>query len=190
MENETRAYRTFNEYKEVEVPAVAPALLAHVAENGCVIGILLEKLDGVFASMDDLPECEEALRRLYRMDMVHGDVNRYPICPREVFSSSILNMLNNTKSPKRSRSSGLYRLNWQRLQEEEDQLWNSLVPKFLWPGILDVIGVPLGVFCGVLDSTTCWGTAVWEIELIKPDFLITRENAYQMLKLYYSRSPE
>ena len=42
-----------------------------------MIGMLLEKLEGDFASMDDLPTCREALENFHRMNMVHGDVNRY-----------------------------------------------------------------------------------------------------------------
>jgi tRNA A-37 threonylcarbamoyl transferase component Bud32 len=38
---------------------------------------LSERLDGEFASVDDLPSCESALRRLHAMGLVHGDVNRY-----------------------------------------------------------------------------------------------------------------
>jgi RIO-like serine/threonine protein kinase len=51
--------------------------LAHLTENGRVIGMLLEKVDGDFASMDNITGCEAALRDLHRMGMVHGDVNRY-----------------------------------------------------------------------------------------------------------------
>ncbi len=54
-----------------------PAFLGHVTENGQVIGMLLEKLEGDFASMDDLSACREALENFHRMNMVHGDVNRY-----------------------------------------------------------------------------------------------------------------
>jgi len=42
-----------------------------------VIGILLEKLEGTFASIEDLPGCEEALDRLHSLGLSHGDVNRY-----------------------------------------------------------------------------------------------------------------
>lgn len=42
-----------------------------------MIGILLERLEGDFASVEDLPECANVLRRLYKIGLVHGDVNRF-----------------------------------------------------------------------------------------------------------------
>lgn len=42
-----------------------------------MIGILLEQLDGEFASAGDLPGCKKALRRLHEIGLIHGDVNRY-----------------------------------------------------------------------------------------------------------------
>jgi serine/threonine protein kinase len=60
-----------------EEPALAPQFLGHLVENGRVIGFLLEKVEGGFASIEDLPKCEDALRRLHAIGLVHGDVNRY-----------------------------------------------------------------------------------------------------------------
>lgn len=77
IEHETYTYSVVEEYREPEDPVIAPAFLGHVTENGRVIGMLLEKLEGNFASMDDLPACREALENFHRMNMVHGDVNRY-----------------------------------------------------------------------------------------------------------------
>lgn len=42
-----------------------------------VIGILLERLDGEFASIDNLSGCEDALRRFHDIGLIHGDPNRY-----------------------------------------------------------------------------------------------------------------
>ena len=39
--------------------------------------ILLEWLDGEFASADDLLDCSSALGRLHGIGLVHGDVDRY-----------------------------------------------------------------------------------------------------------------
>ncbi|TVY35430.1 hypothetical protein LOCC1_G008939 [Lachnellula occidentalis] len=77
IEHETYTYSAIEEYREPGDPVVAPAFLGHVTENGRVIGMLLEKMDGDFASMDDLPACREALENVHRMNMIHGDVNRY-----------------------------------------------------------------------------------------------------------------
>lgn len=65
------------EWREPGDPVIVPAFLGHVTENGRVIGMLLEKLVGDFASIDDLSACREALENFHRMNMVHGDVNRY-----------------------------------------------------------------------------------------------------------------
>ncbi|KAH6716144.1 alpha-galactosidase A [Leptodontidium sp. MPI-SDFR-AT-0119] len=77
IEHETYTYSVIEEYREPGDPVIAPAFLGHVTENGRVIGMLLEKLEGDFASMDDLPVCREALENFHHMNMVHGDVNRY-----------------------------------------------------------------------------------------------------------------
>lgn len=76
MDNETRVYSIIEEYRDDGL-AVAPAFLGHVAENGRVMGILLEKLEGDFASIDDLASCEGALSILHGMKIVHGDPNRH-----------------------------------------------------------------------------------------------------------------
>jgi tRNA A-37 threonylcarbamoyl transferase component Bud32 len=41
------------------------------------MGLLLENVDGRFASTDDQSKCEEAIRRLHGMGLIHGDINRY-----------------------------------------------------------------------------------------------------------------
>lgn len=84
IENETLAYSIINQHQHQHPDSkpsttIAPDFLDHLTEgeNGRVIGFLLEKVDGEFASTDDLPECEEALRRLHGMGLIHGDVNLY-----------------------------------------------------------------------------------------------------------------
>jgi len=76
MDNETRVYSVIEEYRHDWI-AVAPAFLGHVAENGRVMGILLEKLNGDFASIDDLVVCEKTISTLHAMNVIHGDPNRY-----------------------------------------------------------------------------------------------------------------
>lgn len=41
------------------------------------MGFLLERLEGRFASGQDLNVCEAALRKLHGLGLLHGDVNRY-----------------------------------------------------------------------------------------------------------------
>lgn len=57
--------------------ALSPKFLAHITENGRVIGVLLEKIDGSPAGIDDLPKCEALVRSLHGQGLIHGDVNRY-----------------------------------------------------------------------------------------------------------------
>lgn len=71
IERETRAYQL------LEDSGVAPRFLAHVHENGRIMGFLLEKIEGRPASIQDLSACEAALGRLHKLGLVHGDVNRY-----------------------------------------------------------------------------------------------------------------
>jgi hypothetical protein len=71
IEQETRAYQL------LEGSGLAPRFLAHVHENGRIMGFLLEKTEGRPASFQDLSACEAALRKLHGMGLVHGDVNRY-----------------------------------------------------------------------------------------------------------------
>jgi RIO-like serine/threonine protein kinase len=50
--------------------------LVHLTENGRVMGILLEKVEGTFASYSDLPACQNLIRRVHQMGILDGDVNR------------------------------------------------------------------------------------------------------------------
>jgi serine/threonine protein kinase len=79
LERETWAYSFLDQHQRPEFgePRISPQVLGHLTECGRVIGILLERLDGESASVDDLPGCESALRRLHAIGLVHGDVNRY-----------------------------------------------------------------------------------------------------------------
>lgn len=81
LENETCVYEVITKHEherghEDESPII-PAFLGHLTENGRVIGMLLEQVEGVYASLDDLPVCESVLRRMHSLGIVHGDVNRY-----------------------------------------------------------------------------------------------------------------
>ncbi|OBT78108.1 hypothetical protein VF21_02673 [Pseudogymnoascus sp. 05NY08] len=61
IEHETYTYSMVEEYRGPGDPVIAPVFLGHMTENGRVIGMLLEKLEGDFASMDDLPACRKTL---------------------------------------------------------------------------------------------------------------------------------
>ncbi|PSS10957.1 hypothetical protein M430DRAFT_37085 [Amorphotheca resinae ATCC 22711] len=77
--NETRVYSTLMKHQDQHPaePPCAPKFLGHLTENDRVIGFLLEKVEGEFASIDDMPNCKKVLHRLHGMGLIHGDVNRY-----------------------------------------------------------------------------------------------------------------
>lgn len=57
-------------------PPCAPKFLGHLTENDRIIGFLLQKVEGGPAGVDDLANCEALLRRLHRLELIHGDVNQ------------------------------------------------------------------------------------------------------------------
>lgn len=77
IERETWAHRILVENRLPDEGPFAPRFLAHLTENGRVIGFLTEKLEGSPAGIDDLASCQELVRRLHDLGLVHGDVNRY-----------------------------------------------------------------------------------------------------------------
>ena len=81
MRTETWAYPTLHQHQQQETSSpsrqIAPRVLAQLTENGRTIGLLLEKVEGSPASMHDLAGCEETLRAIHRLGLVHGDVNRH-----------------------------------------------------------------------------------------------------------------
>lgn len=79
LERETWAYSILDQHQRPELgePKISPRVLGHLTECGRVTGILLERLDGDFASTDDLPDCSNTLRRLHEIGLIHGDVDRY-----------------------------------------------------------------------------------------------------------------
>lgn len=79
IENETWAYWVLDEYqrRHPNESSPCPKFIGHLTENGRRMGLLLEKKEGVKASLEDLESCECALRKLHSMGLVHGDVNRY-----------------------------------------------------------------------------------------------------------------
>ncbi|KAJ5958762.1 uncharacterized protein N7479_005912 [Penicillium vulpinum] len=71
IEQETRAYQL------LEGSGLTPRFLGHIHENGRIMGLLLEKIEGRPASFQDLSICETAVKKLHELGLVHGDVNRY-----------------------------------------------------------------------------------------------------------------
>ncbi|CAG8359027.1 unnamed protein product [Penicillium salamii] len=70
VERETRAYQL------LEGSGLSARFLGHIYENGCIMGFLLEKIEGRADSIQDLKTCETALERLHGLGIFHGDANR------------------------------------------------------------------------------------------------------------------
>ncbi|THX74173.1 hypothetical protein D6D05_07086 [Aureobasidium pullulans] len=68
---------------------IAPAFLAHLTEEGRIIGFVMEHIANArHAEPEDLPLCQETLLRLHRLGIKHGDVNKHNILVRD--STAIL----------------------------------------------------------------------------------------------------
>jgi len=67
VENETRVYEMLTKYemKSPEFPMIAPAFLRHLIEEGRVMGMLIEKLQGMRACIEDLEACENIAKHIY-----------------------------------------------------------------------------------------------------------------------------
>jgi len=79
VENETRVYEKLenDKIKHPDLAAISPPFLGHLTENGRVMGMLVEKLEGRRACIDDISACEIIVRRLHTLGIVHGDLNRH-----------------------------------------------------------------------------------------------------------------
>ncbi|KAK2731601.1 hypothetical protein FQN57_003276 [Myotisia sp. PD_48] len=73
---ETAVYRDLTQRQDKNDPVI-PEFLGHVTENGRVMGILLEKIEGDFAYLKDLEACTRVLSKIHAMGVIHGDPNRY-----------------------------------------------------------------------------------------------------------------
>ncbi|KAL8726955.1 MAG: hypothetical protein Q9166_006376 [cf. Caloplaca sp. 2 TL-2023] len=68
---ETEVYHWLNGHD------IGPPFLGHITEGGRVIGFLLQKLDGHHAGIEDLARCEDVVRKLHSLDILHSDLNRH-----------------------------------------------------------------------------------------------------------------
>jgi hypothetical protein len=65
-------------YQWIEGQSIGPKFLGHLVEEGRVIGFLIESLVGSrHAEIGDLTVCQEALTRLHKLGIKHGDVNKF-----------------------------------------------------------------------------------------------------------------
>lgn len=65
-------------YECISGHGIGPRFLAHLSEGGRVIGFLMEKIsDFKHATLDDLPLCQNALSKLHKLGIKHGDTNKH-----------------------------------------------------------------------------------------------------------------
>ena len=78
VENETNVYEKLekDKIKCPDLAAISPAFVGHLTEGTRVMGMLIEKLEGKRARIEDISAFEAAVRRLHTLGIVHGDLNR------------------------------------------------------------------------------------------------------------------
>lgn len=65
-------------YQWLEGTNIGPKFMGHIVEEGRVIGLLIEQIENArHADVADLSACEEALKKLHRLGILHGDVNKH-----------------------------------------------------------------------------------------------------------------
>jgi len=79
VENETRIYEKLekDKIKYPDLLVISPAFFSHLTKDGRVMGILIKKLEGRIAYIEDISACETIVRRLYTLGIIYGDLNRY-----------------------------------------------------------------------------------------------------------------
>lgn len=75
INHETFIYSLINQGEQAK--HYTPAFIAHIHEEGRVMGLMMEFVQGRPANEDDLVRCREALEWLHRLGILHGDVNRH-----------------------------------------------------------------------------------------------------------------
>ena len=72
LERETEAYEW------IEGHGIGPAFLGHLAEEGRIIGFIVERVEDFrHAGLEDMELCRKALRKLHSLGIKHGDTNKH-----------------------------------------------------------------------------------------------------------------
>ncbi|KAL8641262.1 MAG: hypothetical protein Q9226_008656 [Calogaya cf. arnoldii] len=71
-QRETEVYNWLDDHHNM-----GPTFLGHLTECGRAIGFLLQKLQGRHAGVQDLARCEDVVRKLHSLHILHGDLNRH-----------------------------------------------------------------------------------------------------------------
>jgi len=74
---ETEIYRYIQEKGLNQEKGLTPKFLGHLAEEGRIIGFVLEKCPGRHAGPENLAACREIVSKLHAIGILHGDVNRH-----------------------------------------------------------------------------------------------------------------
>lgn len=68
IDKESKGYLLVNSHN------IGPKVLGHITEEGRVIGLVLERLDGHPATLEHLAACKEALGKLHDLGLQHGNL--------------------------------------------------------------------------------------------------------------------
>jgi hypothetical protein len=72
LDSETSAYQWLQNHQ------IGPQFLMHLTEEGRVIGFAMERITNFrHATPEDLALCQQALSKLHRLNIKHGDINKY-----------------------------------------------------------------------------------------------------------------
>jgi predicted Ser/Thr protein kinase len=72
LDSETSAYQWLQNHQ------IGPQFLGHLTEEGRVIGFAMERITNFrHATPDDLALCQQALSKLHRLNIKHGDINKH-----------------------------------------------------------------------------------------------------------------
>ena len=126
MENESRVYEAIEDecHRQPSWDKFVPQVIAQLTEHGRTVGVLLQKLNGRYASLRDLRSCEDALRRLHALGIVHGDVNRYNFVVDDVSGHASLLDFEHAElwsAEELAVNANLYQKNWLRRLERVDR---------------------------------------------------------------------
>ncbi|KAF8338592.1 alpha-galactosidase A precursor [Amanita rubescens] len=72
LDSETSAYQWIQNHQ------IGPQFLGHLTEEGRVIGFVMERITSFrHATPEDLALCQQALSKLHRLSIKHGDINKH-----------------------------------------------------------------------------------------------------------------
>ncbi|MCJ1284977.1 hypothetical protein MMC26_004314 [Xylographa opegraphella] len=64
-------------YSWIDGHNIGPEFLGYLKEDGRAIGFLIEYIEGHHATISDLPACQDIVRKLHGLGILHGDLNKH-----------------------------------------------------------------------------------------------------------------